>query len=254
MKNDHTLDKYLHVVDTALEAGYTTATMNKFHSGVNAEKLLAIRHDVDRKPQNALSMAQAEAKRDVQASYYFRSVPASHNPDIIKAIRDLGHEIGYHYEDWHLAKYDPAEADALFRKHLARLKTFANIKTICMHGSPLSSRNNLEFWEHFSPSDYDVYDCIIDMNYENTFYITDAGRTWGQTTANLRDEAPGAAIIPDIDSSDDLIAAIKTGNYPHIVIGCHPERWASETQDWVGQYAKDQLANAVKRVIRKVRA
>ena len=253
MKNDHTLNKYLQIVDMALTTGYETRTMYEFHTKGDSEMFFAIRHDVDRKPKNALAMAKAEAERGVKASYYFRSVPASHDADIIEAIRDMGHEIGYHYEDWHLAKYDPAIADKLFRQHLERLQGIADIKTVCMHGSPLSSRNNLEFWDHFNPSDYDVVDCIINMNYAGTFYITDAGRTWGQTKANLRDEAPGAAIIPDIDSSDDLMMAMQTGNYPRIVIGCHPERWATGTGDWTGQYAKDQLANNVKRVIRKVR-
>ena len=35
----------------------------------------------------------------IKESYYFRAVPESWDEDIIKEIAELGHEIGYHYDD-----------------------------------------------------------------------------------------------------------------------------------------------------------
>ncbi|MBA7531110.1 hypothetical protein ES705_23321 [subsurface metagenome] len=39
----------------------------------------------------------------IKGTYYFRIVTQSFNPEIIEQIAELGHEIGYHYEDFVLA-------------------------------------------------------------------------------------------------------------------------------------------------------
>ena len=57
-----------------------------------------IRHDVDRRPQKALRMARLEKEMGVRSSFYFRTRSHVFHPAIIRAIRRLGHEIGYHYE------------------------------------------------------------------------------------------------------------------------------------------------------------
>lgn len=67
------------------------------------EKFVILRHDVDRKPGNALVIAKTEKEADIKASYYFRIVKESYDENIIKIIADMGHEIGYHYEDLDLS-------------------------------------------------------------------------------------------------------------------------------------------------------
>src|SRR6185295_18394049 len=62
-------------------------------------KFCVIRHDVDRKPQNALRMAELEHEMKVNATYYFRHKPGVFVPEIISEIENMGHEIGYHYEN-----------------------------------------------------------------------------------------------------------------------------------------------------------
>lgn len=61
--------------------------------------LILLRHDVDRLPQNSLKLAQIEHSLGIKGTYYFRIVPESYNLEIMHQIADLGHEIGYHYED-----------------------------------------------------------------------------------------------------------------------------------------------------------
>ena len=65
----------------------------------NPAKGLILRHDVDRSPQNALIFAQKEQQYGIRSTYYFRATKNSFREDIIKQIYELGHEIGYHYED-----------------------------------------------------------------------------------------------------------------------------------------------------------
>jgi len=70
---------------------------NFLHSLKN--KVIILRHDVDKLPQNALRFAQIEHEMGIKGTYYFRIVPQSFDEKIIKKIAELGHEIGYHYED-----------------------------------------------------------------------------------------------------------------------------------------------------------
>ena len=84
----------------------------------NFEKVLILRHDVDKRPQNSLRTAQLQHKLGVKGTYYFRAVPESFDVDVIKRIAALGHEIGYHYEDLTICKGDYEKAIIHFEKWL----------------------------------------------------------------------------------------------------------------------------------------
>jgi len=58
---------------------------------------------VDRKPGNALKMARLEDEMGIRATYFFRTIPHTFKPEIIKEVSGMGHEIGYHYEDMDLS-------------------------------------------------------------------------------------------------------------------------------------------------------
>ena len=70
------------------------------------DKTIILRHDVDRLPQNSVNTARIEKNLNITGSYYFRIVQKSYDATIIKQIAELGHEIGYHYEDLTLSKGD----------------------------------------------------------------------------------------------------------------------------------------------------
>jgi hypothetical protein len=251
---DFTLRKYLSIVDAAREAGYSIGTVSDLFNGRLNEPLLVLRHDVDRRPHNALAMAQEEARRGVRASYYFRSVPVSFAPEIIVTIKDLGHEIGYHYEDWFIAGYDKDRARVLFEEHLARLRSLAPVSTICMHGSPLSKEGNMTIWQHWKFEDYGLKDCILSHDYSGYAFFTDSGRTFGVSGANLRDELNNAETYPEVRSTEDLCAFLKARRSLKVMVSCHPERWNDDSVGWLSQFGKDQLANAVKSGIRMARS
>ena len=67
------------------------------------QKTMILRHDVDKLPENALTMAQLEHSLGIQRSYFFRIIPEVFQPDIIQQIESLGQEVGSHYEDLRLA-------------------------------------------------------------------------------------------------------------------------------------------------------
>ena len=102
------------------------------------EKIIILRHDVDKLPQRSLKFAEIEYEMGIVGTYYFRIVRESFNTEIMKKIVSRGHEIGYHYEDLALAKGDYEKAFKLYQKHLVEFEKICKLKTICMHGSPLS--------------------------------------------------------------------------------------------------------------------
>ena len=95
---DFTLNAYKELLRSFKTGNYTLLTFLD-HLSSDCVRSVILRHDVDRLPENALRMAQIEAELGVKASYYFRMAPESFDRDIIKKIAEMGHEIGYHYEN-----------------------------------------------------------------------------------------------------------------------------------------------------------
>lgn len=98
---DFSLNTYQSLIKCFIKTGYNFQAFQKHLKNPN-RKTIIFRHDVDKLPQNSLQFAQIQHKFGIKASYYFRIVPESFNEKIIKKIADLGHEIGYHYEDMDL--------------------------------------------------------------------------------------------------------------------------------------------------------
>ena len=95
---DFTLDKYKDLCNALIDSGYTTVPFRDYLVMEPSEERIAImRHDVDRKIGNALRMAALERSIGIRSTYYFRD-PYTFNPEIIKKIQTMGHEIDYNYE------------------------------------------------------------------------------------------------------------------------------------------------------------
>ena len=111
---------------------------------------LILRHDVDRYPSQTLKMAELEFNLGITATYYFRIVPSVFKDDVIKKVAELGHEIGYHYEDLTICKGNNEKAIKSFeRNYLEKIRRFYPVQTICMHGSPMSPWDNKKLWEKY---------------------------------------------------------------------------------------------------------
>jgi len=106
---DFTLSRYKDLCLALLDTGYTPLTVYSYLEGQKKKnknnKLVVLRHDIDRKLGNALRMAELEHELGIQSTYYFR-FPYTFKPDIIRKIHDLGHEMGYQYEVLSKAKGD----------------------------------------------------------------------------------------------------------------------------------------------------
>ena len=218
-------------------------------------KLIILRHDVDLKPQNSLATARIEHSLGIRGSYYFRAVPECWDEDIIMEIASLGHEVGYHYENLTTTNGNVQEAILDFEQNLNRLRSIAEVKTICMHGSPKSRHDSKDLWKHFSYRDYGIIgEPYFDIDFDSFFYLTDTGRCWNGHRVSVRDKMPQQSYWNSLGLSfrttRAIIKAAERGGLPHrVMITVHPQRWTNSPLAWVVELAWKNIKNMVKKII-----
>jgi hypothetical protein len=84
-KKDFTLYAYEKLLLSFVADGYSFQAFEEFLQAPK-EKTVVLRHDVDLKAINSLHTAQIEHELGIKASYYFRVVPQSTQPQIIRKI------------------------------------------------------------------------------------------------------------------------------------------------------------------------
>ncbi len=250
---DFTVKKYKQLLQAIKTSGYTIQNIASFMENP-ADHVIVLRHDVDRLPANALLMAMLEHTLETKASYYFRVVPESFDEKIMAQIRDLDHEIGFHYEDLAIAKGNPEKAIQHFEQELERFRGIYPVKTICMHGSPLSRYDNRDLWKHYDYRDFGIVgEPYFDVDFNEVFYISDTGRKWNKESASVRDRVESGFDVP-IKNTAHLIALIEKGALPDkIMINVHPHRWFDFGVGWVKELVGQNIKNIVKRGIVRLR-
>ena len=258
---DFTRAKYCELIHRLQSNGYQFITFEQYcDKVVRGEafpaQYIIMRHDVEAMPENSLVFAQIEHKLGIKASYYFRVVPNSNQPEYIQQIAALGHEIGYHYEDMAICNGDVEQAYAHFQKQLQHFRQFYPVRTICMHGAPTSKWDGKELWKHH---DYHALGVIgepyFDVDFSQVFYLTDTGRCWDGYKVSVRDKIP---VYQDewvkqglvYHTTDDVIRAIEQGTLPaRIMITTHPQRWTNNILAWSKELLMQSLKNIVKRLL-----
>lgn len=244
---DFTLEKYRELTRTVLDAGYAPLTVGDYLEGQPRGRRCVFRHDVDRRPVNALAMAELEADLGIAATYYFR-YPATFIPKVVARIHALGHEVGYHYEVLVKANGDYEKAIGLFARELAEFREICDVRTICMHGNPLSCHDNRDLWEAYDFREFGVVgEAYLSMMGNSLRYFTDTGRSWSGRHS-VRDVMPDMQAVP-VETTDDLVRWIEFSGAEGLYLTMHPERWAVSEGEWVVGYMKDLAMNAGKTVL-----
>ena len=149
---DFTFNTYKKLLESLQAKGYSFQTFTQYIISdknsllLNLNSSIILRHDVEAHYEQALKFAQIQNQLGIKGTYFFRLLPNSFKPEIVKQIADLGHEIGYHYDDLVQCKGDLEKAIKRFQKNLETLREIAPVQTICMDGSPLSKYDNKDLW------------------------------------------------------------------------------------------------------------
>ena len=272
---DFTVHIYRKLLDQILKTGYVFQTFTEFIEN-REEKVILLRHDVDAKKLNSLHFAEIQHRLGIKGAYYFRMVPQSFDEEVIKKIADLGHEIGYHYEDMDFAFQrtknqepgikikDIKEEDLydvaieIFQENLEKLRKLYPVKTICMHGSPLSKFDNKALWKKYKYKDYGIIgEPYFDIDFNDVFYLTDTGRRWDGDKVSIRDKVVGnhsnRFMKLRFHSTQEIINAANAGRLPdRMMMTFHPQRWNDNFIPWFKELMFQNIKNQIKRIyIRK---
>ena len=255
---DFTHQAYKTYLDLIKKSGLKIITFNELLSfSVLPDNFFIIRHDVDRKPMKTLSMANLEFEMGIKSTYYFRSKFHVFQPEIIVSIQRLGHDIGYHYECLSDSKGNIEKAIEDFERNLKMLRSICDVKTVSMHGRPLSRYNNLNMWDVNGTRKLikDKFGLLgeisLDIDYSDIAYLNDTGRNWNSTKNNIRDHVK-SNIPVSIDSSDELVKYLRDASHRKIVFQIHPERWSENRLQWHIQWLIDAFANTAKNTYNKI--
>ena len=248
---DFTLNTYRQLLSAFIDSGYKIDCFNNYLlDNSEGDKIVILRHDIDRNPNNALNMAKLENNIDINASYYFRILKESYSEEIIKEIAAMGHEIGYHYEDLSLCRGDYELAIKNFELNLRKLRKFYPVKTICMHGSPLSKWDNRLIWQKYNYRDFGIIgEPYFDIDFNEVLYLTDTGRRWNASSENIRDKVESKFDLR-CKSTFDIIEKFKKNKLPNInMINIHPQRWTDSLGPWINELIWQNTKNVIKEFI-----
>lgn len=255
---DFSLDIYRELLERLMEKGYELIPYSTYRkSDISKEqKFVILRHDVDARPENSLKTAQIEKSLGVKATYYFRVGKESNRPEIIRAIAQLGHEIGYHYEDMSLCGGDADQAWSHFQTWLAYFRQYYAVETISMHGAPMSKWDGRALWKKY---DYKTLGIIgepyLDTDFSDVFYLTDTGRRWDGFKVSVRDKIPqyqdewtAKGLV--WHTTPQLLRAIEEDRLPaHVMMTTHPQRWTDKRGEWWLEMMAQSAKNIIKRIL-----
>ncbi len=239
-------------------------TLNKYRDlqrALSLHKNVFLRHDVDVSTRNALTLARAESEMGIRSTYYFRARHFSsprHVSDI-KAIVDLGHSIGYHYENLTTCDGNVEQAYKDFTNKVKILRQLAPVSTACAHGSPTSKWDSQEIWKQHDIHTLGIdYEPMLDTDFQTTLYLTDTGRRWDGYRVSIRDKVPHfqeqwKAAGLSFHTTNDLIDALQNPEHAihqrNLLINTHPERWIPFGAVWTKELLIQRLINGIKHIV-----
>jgi len=151
-----------------------------------------------------------------------------------------------------------------FRLNLEKLRKLYPVKTVCMHGSPLSKWDNRDLWKKYDYRDYGIIaEPYFDVDFDEVLYLTDTGRRWDGDAFNIRDKVETLergnvkTLKREKEFGDlkfrhtwDIIEAAERGLLPDkIMLNTHPQRWDDRFGPWVQELVWQNVKNVVKRIV-----
>jgi len=247
---DFTINIYKKLLKALVLDGYSFQTLEDFHRDEKSATII-LRHDVDKRPKNSLRFAKIEYDFGIKGSYYFRAVPESWDEKIVLEIHKMGHEIGYHYENLTTCNGNMDDAYRDFCKKLEEFRKIVPIKTICMHGSPLSRFDSRDLWKKYDYKSLGIIaEPYFDINFGRVLYLSDTGRRWDGYNVSVRDKIPMHQERWNKEglmfhTTHDIIRNMD--KLPNIILFTfHPQRWHNLNFVWIKELIYQNLKNQIK--------
>jgi hypothetical protein len=206
MKNNFTLEDYA-VLLKYFSKNHDYTTFSEYQKKSTHDPIILLRHDIDFSTEQGLKMAKIEADLGIKSTFFllfsspFYNLLDDDNIHIVRQIRELGHEIGLHYDVSIIEKGNKRDPLSLLNAQASILGELSgcNISSIAMH-NPSISGNDI-----FRNTDYmNVYD---DKFVKNMAYFSDSCMAW----------------------RNDFIEHLALNNFPsRIQLLIHPILWSEK--------------------------
>ncbi|MBN2662995.1 MAG: hypothetical protein JXR68_05045 [Bacteroidales bacterium] len=208
-----------------------------------------LEHHVDKRPENSLKIAKIEHKFGISSTYFYRSSKKCFKSEILSNVSKLGHEIGYHYNDYTQNKGDIELTKKSFSENLNKFRKITQVFSVAMYGIPNRKFDARKMWENFILSDFDLkVRAYIEVDYSDIYYFADTGRTWSSVGNNINDKVVSNRIA-DIKTTDDLIDFIKNNKDKKIAVVIHPKRWSDGIIEHFYVFFKDLIIRTFKKTL-----
>jgi len=188
-------------------------------------------------------------------------------------------------ETWNLKPLFEAGIES-FARNLERLRKYADVKTICMHGSPMSRWDSRLLWKYYDYREFGVKcEPYFDVDFSEILYLTDTGRRWNGGNVSVRDKGlgirdeglgeqykdwvrkpiPGSLMNMTAESTafqakynfrttNDIIRAAEQDKLPDkMMMTFHPQRWTDKPMPWIKELVWQNVKNVGKYFIIKMR-
>ena len=251
---DYSINMYELLCKTIAENDYYSILIKDYFNIFAPEGKFRIflRHDVDRQVLSALDLAAIEKEFGLTATYYFRCVGNKYNPGLIEKIHNMGMEVGYHYECLDRAKGDYELAIDIFKNDLANLRKIAPVKSMSMHGNPLTPYDNRDLWKKYDFKEFGIeVSAYLTLDFSEIRYFSDTGRSWDESKGNLYDfvkQGPKRSL----SSTHTLIDFLKHSKQDTCLL-IHPNRWSNDLFNWTINAIYDIIGNTVKGGLKLIR-
>jgi hypothetical protein len=253
---DFTIPQYEKLLEALIKRGYKSVTSSEYmdrpKDSMN-ERIILLRHDVDKKCSSTLKLAQRESQNDLNAIYYFRKVNGRFDWETVHRIAELNHEIGYHYEVLARTRGDYHKAIQLFSEELEELRRFVPVSTVCMHGSPMRRWDNRRLWEIYDYHKFGIqFEPYFDVDFNRVLYLSDTGRRWNGDEFRIRDKVE-TKFRYQFKTTSDIIEALEEDILPaRLMINCHPHRWNDRWLPWLRELIWQNIKNQGKMLLVKL--
>lgn len=225
------------------------------------DTFLVLKHDIENTVPRAFELAKIEHRYGHRGTYYLHAYllddPA--NVELLRKMRDMGHEISYHYDVMDSCHGDLDKAIEEFETNRQRFEDLGfHIKTVCQHGNPIVERvgytSNRDFFRSSRVQDLypDLADIMVDYKQKYTVeytYYSDAGRRFNLIYDPINN---------DITNSDDknipyedlehLLPALSSS----AIISTHPHRWTASAGSYIVKEKTFKIIKTTAKVLMKI--
>lgn len=188
MKCDFSYEHYRRILELAQKENFAITSFGDFKKVANRPKLILLRHDIDISPEKALDFARIEKKLGIKATYFVRVHGEYYHPwekkiyPLFREIKDLGHEIGLHFEAGYLAPIFKIDPIVLFRKEKKVLEEIFDLKieSAAEHGDLPRPK---DFWQkHFftkvTKDKVGIKHFPQEKKFKDLKYLSDSLKNW----------------------------------------------------------------------------